>query len=145
MAKKNSYYRVINRKWDSNFEKKLFEGCLSHCEYHNKDYTINYTVDHKYYPDFIWSDGTTTYLIEAKGRFEDTAVATKYIWIRDSLPAFYELVFLFQNPPLPMPRSRVRKDGTRQTHKEWADRKGFRWFTEKNIHELFEGDKDGTE
>ena len=44
-----------------------------------------------------------------------------------------ELVFLFANPSAPMPNSKVRKDGTKRTHGEWATANGFRWFTEETL------------
>jgi len=30
---------------------------------------------------------------------------------------------------VPMPGAGKRKDGTKLTHKEWAELNGFRWFT----------------
>ena len=32
-----------------------------------------------------------------------------------------------------MPNSKVRKDGTKRTHGEWATANGFRWFTEETL------------
>ncbi len=140
MARHNPYWKNINRKFDSKFEEELHLGCLSHCEFHPKE-KIAYTVPRHYHPDFVWeNDKGLTHIIEAKGRFEDTATATKYRHIRDNLPDLSELVFLFQTPKLPMPRAKLRKDGTKQTHQEWADRHNFRWFTIDTIHKLFEED-----
>lgn len=115
--------------YDSWFEYELHTGVLKNCEYHNG--TIGYTQTKLYEPDFIWG----TYLIEAKGRFRDSEEARKYLDIRKSL-IFEELVFLFYDPKTPMPRARRRKDGTKFTMSEWADKNGFRYYTVETITEL---------
>ena len=138
MARSNPFWRKANRDWDSKFEKELQEGVLAHTELHSKEY-IHYSVPKKYKPDFTWIDKDGfTYLIEAKGRFEDNYESSKYKHIRRNLPPLYELVFIFQNPKLPMPRAKVRKDGTKATHSEWADRNDFQWFDKNTIKTLFE-------
>ena len=137
MARSNHFWRRTNRDWDSKFEKELNEGVLSHCEYHNSG-TYEYTISHKYHPDFTWtSPEGVIYLIESKGRFEDTSEASKYRHIRDHLPEGVELVFLFQHPKTAMPRAKLRKDGTKATHCEWAERHKFRWFDKETIKEIF--------
>ena len=128
---------MANRQFDSKFEKELEKGVLSHCEFHPKE-KVEYIVPKKYSPDFKWTDSKGfTYLIEAKGRFEDNYESSKYKHIREQLPENMELVFLFQHPQLPMPRAAVRKDGTKATHSEWATRNEFRWFDKNTIQELF--------
>ena len=77
-------------------------------------------------------------MIEAKGRFMDSAEARKYLFIRDALPFGTELIFLFYNYKTPMPRAKVRKDGTKCTHGEWASKNNFRWFTENTITKILE-------
>jgi hypothetical protein len=72
-------------------------------------------------------------LLEAKGRFWDSAEYSKYVWISQALPDDYELVFLFSDPNAPMPQANLRKDGTKRTHGEWASSKGFRWYSEMSI------------
>ena len=137
LARTNWHWKRVNRDWDSKFEKDLNEGVLSHCDYHSKT-TYEYTIAHKYHPDFTWvSPEGKTYLIESKGRFETSSEASKYIHIRTFLPEDVELVFLFQHATTPMPRARVRKDGTKATHSEWAGKRDFRWFTKETIGELF--------
>ena len=128
---------MANKQFDSKFEKELNKGVLSHCEFHPKE-KVEYVVPKKYSPDFKWTDSKGfTYLIEAKGRFEDNYESSKYKHIREQLPENTELVFLFQTPKLPMPRAAVRKDGTKATHSEWATRNEFRWFDKNTIQELF--------
>lgn len=90
-------------------------------------------TSHTYTPDFmIEMDGGLIY-IESKARFRDMAEANKYIYIRHSLNIFDELVFLFLKPDLPMPNAKVRKDGSKRSHADWAEANNFRWFTEKTI------------
>ena len=74
-------------------------------------------------------------MLEAKGRFWDNAEFSKYIWIDKALPDNYELVFLFAEPNAPMPQAKRRKDGTKRSHAEWADSKGFRWYSEFSFPE----------
>jgi len=42
-------------------------------------------------------------------------------------------VFLFSNPSAPMPSAKLRKDGTKRSHAEWAEKNGFRWFSEDSL------------
>lgn len=127
-----------NRKWmagaakaDSKWEGKLRDTLLSECDYHGGK--IPYFVEHTYEPDFT----SGNIIIEAKGRFRERSEATKYIWVRNSLEGSgRELVFLFYNPYTAFPHAKVRKNGTKMTHAEWADKNGFRWFTEQTIKEI---------
>ena len=66
----------------------------------------------------------------------DSTEAAKYVWIRKRLKKNEELVFLFMKPNTPMPHARKRKDGTKRTHAEWAEKNNFRWFTEETIKEI---------
>ena len=123
----NGHWKQTVRKSDSKWEEKLRVGCL-----------IPYVIERKYHPDFKMKIGDKTILIEAKGFFAETNEATKYKHVRDHLPEDYELVFLFMRSTTPMPRAKVKKDGTKTTMADWADRNDFRWYTEDNIHELWE-------
>ena len=113
--------------YDSGFERKLHSTVLKHWQHHGDQ--VSYVVEHKYEPDFVRKFGEQTILIEAKGRFWDHAEYTKYVWIKKVLPANTELVFLFDNPDLPMPMAKKRKDGTKRSHSEWAESRKFRWYT----------------
>ena len=132
----NGHWKQTVRKSDSKWEEKLRVGCLKHTEHHPD--TIPYVIERKYHPDFKMQIGDKTILIEAKGWFAETNEATKYKHVRDHLPEDYELVFLFMRSTTPMPRAKVKKDGTKTTMADWADRNDFRWYTEDNIHELWE-------
>lgn len=128
--KPNNAWRNQYRGADSKWEGELSKGLLQNCEFHPGK--VEYMVEHTYTPDFKQGN----ILIEAKGRFMDSAEARKYIWIRKALPPGEELVFLFYNYKTPMPHSKARKDGTKFTHAEWATKNNFRWFTENTITKI---------
>lgn len=113
--------------YDSLLEKNLHEGKLSTCRFHDKNDKVKYIVPHTYEPDFCTEVEEKTYLIESKGRFQTSAEASKYIHIRSVLDEEkQELVFLWDKKGTFMPGSRKRKDGTRATNEEWAEKHGFR-------------------
>ena len=118
-------------KFHSKFEKELFY-LLSGCAYHTDD-RIKYEIPKVYEPDFIYRTKSNTIYIEAKGRFRTSEEARKYVHISKRLRQKEKLVFLFQNPNTPMPGSRRRKDGTRFTMEEWANRHGFKWYTIETV------------
>jgi predicted nuclease of restriction endonuclease-like RecB superfamily len=95
--------------------------------------TVPYVQYKNYEPDFILTTGKKTIYIEAKGRFRDKAEARKYVDVKASLPKDCELIFIFQRPSTPMPHSKVRKDGTRFTHANWADKHGFRYYAADDL------------
>lgn len=113
--------------YDSLLEMDLHNGVLKGIEHHPEK--IPYVSEHFYTPDFKFEN----IYIEVKGRFQDTSEASKYKWVRKALPPGKELVFLFANPHLPFPFSKIRKDGTKMTHGEWATLNNFRWFTQETI------------
>ena len=112
--------------YDSLLEKQLHETVLKDCRFHAKEDKIEYTVSHTYEPDFVYEKDDKTFLIETKGRFQDNAEARKYLFIREVLNEDTELVFVWQKAKTAFPFSKKRKDGTRATHEEWADKNGFR-------------------
>ena len=98
---------------------------LTACDY--EPCRVWYTWEAEYIPDFVPRADPTTF-IEAKGRFRTRQEARKYQAVQKSNPEI-EIVFVFMNPYVPMPGAGKRKDGTKLTHKEWAELNGFRWFT----------------
>ena len=116
--------------YDSWFEYDLHNEQLTACDFHTVK--IPYVQQKTYKPDFMYYKGDHTTYIEAKGRFRTSAEARKYVDVSNGFdPEFDELVFLFFNPNLPMPNAKRRKDGTKQTHGEWAERNGFRYYSPK--------------
>ena len=111
---------------DSKLELELSK-VMTNCEW--KPESLNYIIEKTYHPDARYKKT----LIEVKGRFRTTDEAKKYIWIRDHLEEGYELVFVFSNPYTAMPRARSRKDGTKRSHADWADKHGFTWYDKHNI------------
>jgi hypothetical protein len=131
MAQQGRYFRprpkaLLGTPYDSMLEKRLHEGALKDFEHHTEK--IPYVWPHTYEPDFVLDD----LIIESKGYFQDRADCSKYLWIRESLTGFQELVFIFENPDKEMHFQNKRKDGSKMTHGEWCDKNDFRYYSEKN-------------
>ena len=119
--------------YDSKWEAALHKRLLDSWDLHTQE--VPYIVEHKYNPDFVKVIDGKTILVEAKGRFWDYQEYNKYIWIKKALPKDYELVFLFASPSAPMPYARRRRDGTKFSHAEWAEKNKFKWYSEKTFPE----------
>lgn len=74
--------------------------------------------------------------MEIKGYFQDSAEAAKYKWVRDSLGDGEELVFVFENPNKALHFLSKRKDGSKQSMAEWAERNNFKWYTLESFEEV---------
>lgn len=115
-------------RWEGMLRDTIFKDWVHQAE------KVPYVIEHNYTPDFELSN----ILIESKGRFREPAEAAKYKHIRTSLEGSgRELIFVFYNPSTPMPFARKRKDGTKQSHAEWAEKNDFRWYTVETVKELF--------
>lgn len=121
---------VKGTDYDSTMEKRLHEGALAGAEHHPE--RIKYVWEHKYEPDFRVGN----IIVECKGYFMDRADCTKYNWVRKALPEGVELVFCFETPQKGIHFQPKRQDGSRMTHAEWAEKNGFRWFSEQTIGEI---------
>ena len=133
--KKRPVEKGIPKGYDSKWESELHNTVLKGWKLHTSK--LNYVVEHSYTPDFIKVINNKTILIEAKGRFWDHAEYSKYIWIKKSLPKNTELIFLFASPHAAMPGAKKRKDGTKFSHSEWAEKNKFKWYSEKSFKETF--------
>lgn len=129
-------YRPKKRKkktypkgYDSGLEYDLHKSVLSSWSHHPD--RIPYVSKHTYEPDFVKVVGGKTIYIEVKGRFRDSKEAKKYIDVREVLGDKEELVFIFSDANKPMPNAKKRKDGTKHTHGEWADKNNFRYYCNK--------------
>lgn len=121
--------------YDSMVEKELHEGCLKDTNFHPAK--IDYVSHHKYEPDFSHRDSDgIEWLIEAKSIFNDSKEASKYRWIKESLDEDQILVFVFEKPHQAIHWQKKRKDGTKMTYAEWAEKQGFMWFTKDTIHKI---------
>lgn len=111
-------------KFEVDLKKKL-----KACKY--EPFKVAYTWEAEYIPDFVPIDNTNI-LIEAKGRFRTRQEAKKYVAVRNCNPEV-EIVFVFMNPRAPMPGAKRRKDGTKLTHGEWAEKNNFTYYTIRNL------------
>lgn len=139
MAVQGRYFRprdttLKGTGYDSKLEQRLHEGPLNGAQHHSVK--VPYNWEHTYEPDFVvLADGITT-LVECKGYFMDRDDATKYVWVRKSLPEDHRLVFCFESPHKPIHFQSKRKDGSKMTHAEWAEKNDFLWFSENSINEV---------
>lgn len=118
-------------KFDSKLEQRVY-AVLKNCKYHPSD-RIQYKIPKVYEPDFVYYGRHKTIWIEVKGRFRTSEEARKYVYAAKALGSKEELVFIFQKPNTPMPGARRRRNGTKYTMQEWADKHGFRWFTVETV------------
>ena len=141
--------RKVPVGYDSCLEYDLHNNELDGWNYHPTE-RVSYAVPSTYEPDFVtevkWnedcicSEGRCTHclktiLVEVKGRFRTRQEATKYIYVRQSLEEEtnqtgkeQELIFLFQDAKKAMPFAGKRKDGTKQSHGEWATKNSFTYY-----------------
>jgi|TARA_R100000149_G_scaffold66323_2_gene44508 hypothetical protein len=154
MSQRKKKSKKVPTGYDSKLEYDLHKNELKHLTYHPEE-RINYVTTHSYEPDFVTEicldkdcscakgrrcTRTKTILVEVKGRFRERKEASKYIAVRESLSQEAqatgnegqakqkELIFLFQDADKPMPNAQRRKDGTKQSHGEWAEKNGFRFY-----------------
>ena len=123
----------VPKGYDSLWEYDIHQTILKDWKHHWD--TIKYVVHNKYEADFVKEFDGKIVLLEAKGRFWDYAEYSKYVHIREALPDYMELVFLFQKPFSAMPGAKVRKDGTKRTHAESAEINNFTWYSEETLPE----------
>lgn len=117
--------------YDSMLEKTLHDTKLAPCKFHDKDDYVKYIVPHTYEPDFSIEKGGMKFLLETKGRFNDSSEARKYLFVREALDEEKsELVFIFQKAKTRFPFARKRKDGTYATQEEWCEKHGFRYWVQ---------------
>lgn len=146
MARKKRYFEkkpdsLKGTGYDSMLEKNLHEDKLAAARFHDRRDRISYTIPHTYEPDFVIEKGDKKFIIETKGRFRDSQEARKYLFVREVLKDNEELVFIFQDPTKPMPFAQKRKDGTKRSHGEWAEKNGFRYWSQISFKEEFLYDK----
>jgi len=115
--------------YDSGLEYDLHKGALKGWDHHTTK--IPYVSKHTYQPDFVKKVGDTNLILEVKGRFRDSGEAAKYVFVREVLKDDEELIFIFEDSCKPMPFAKRRKDGTKFTHGEWAEKNNFRYYCYK--------------
>lgn len=94
-------------------------------------------MEHQYNPDFVWDSPQGKIYIEIKGYFQDSSEASKYKWVKEALGDNEELIFIFEDPDKALHYLCKRKDGSKMTMAQWAEKNGFRWFTIESFKEVF--------
>lgn len=139
MAKQGRFFRpkdksLIGSPYDSLLEKRIHTA-IPKLKHHEQK--VDYVRYHKYEPDFVFEKEGITYLVEAKGYFQDAAELGKYVPIRDALEDGQELIFVFEKPEKAIHFQATRKDGTKTSHREWCEKKGFKAYSEGEFLEAF--------
>lgn len=98
-------------------------------EYEYEPHTIPYTVERKYVPD-LYVNGK---YIEIKGYFRQDA-QRKMKAVKSQHPEL-DIRFLFQRGDSTIQGAKARKDGSKMTCGEWADRNDFLWAEGEKIPE----------
>jgi predicted nuclease of restriction endonuclease-like RecB superfamily len=129
---------LLGTKWDSTTEKEVEQRYGDSHRLTFKGVKVPYTIPHVYNPDFTLTHEAGTTYVEVKGYFQDSAEAAKYKWVREALAEGEELVFIFENPNKTLHFLSKRKDGTKQSMAEWADRNKFKWYTLESFKEVFD-------
>ena len=90
---------------------------------------VDYIVQRKYTPDFVYERNGQTYLIECKGYFR-SGDTQKYRSIAKSLPWTSELIFVLMKPD-----QKVSKN-TKNTMAQWCDKNSILWYNIDTLKEL---------
>lgn len=143
MSKQGRFFRnkpkeLLGTPYDSMTEKRLHDGPFKDLEFHTKK--VPYVIEHNYSPDFIYTtDDGIEFLIEVKGYFQDSSETQKYKWIVKSLEEHQILVLVLENPETKLHWLKVRKDGTKMTMREWAEKQGIMWVSEDEAGNILKG------
>ncbi len=129
-VKKSLTQRQVAEKYGfrSGLEEKVAADLRSRgVEFSFEAEKVHYRIpesNHVYTPDFIIRTRTGKKIVlETKGRFmlEDRQ---KHLFIKEQYPEL-DLRFLFQSP-----NAKICK-GSRTTYKEWAEKHGFKWASNR--------------
>jgi hypothetical protein len=98
-------------------------------QFQYEPHNLPYTVERQYYPDLLVGD----IYIELKGFFRQDA-QRKMKAVKAQHPDL-DIRFLFQRASSPVHGAKKRKDGSKMTCAEWADRYGFVWAEGEQVPE----------
>lgn len=124
--------------YDSKFERQLHTGILAQFKLH--PYTEEFIRKTVYTPDLTLIVKDYEYILELKG-YIYTSEGCKKIkdyreHINKSKTLTRELILVFQDPNKVFKWKQKRKDGTKMSLCQWADKNKFRWFTYDSIFML---------
>lgn len=125
MSKSTKNYGIYRSGLEKKFAELTPRGMFKF-----EPFTIPYTIERNYKPDFVFDD----YLIECKGYFR-VGDTQKYTSIKRCL-MFQELIFVLSDP-----NKKLRK-GAKMTMGQWCDKEGFKYFTLQTIDDLLKYIKD---
>ena len=129
IKKKNNLANSLG-KYDSKFEIELHDGLFQTWDYHPTQ--LPYIIEKTYEPDFVKEIDGVQFLCEIKGVFFDSTEAKKYKEIVKHLAPNQVFFFVFKDSNKHLLWSKRRKDGTKMSHGEWADKNDFIYFDVKS-------------
>jgi hypothetical protein len=122
--------KSLMSKLKGTFEERVIGNLESRgVQYQYEPHTVPYTVERKYIPDLYISGK----YVECKGYFRQDA-QRKMKAVKSQHPDL-DIRFLFQRGDSPIQGAKKRKDGSKMTCGEWADRNGFVWAEGETIPE----------
>ncbi len=92
-------------------------------------FQVDYRIERKYTPDFVYERNGRAFLIECKGYFR-AGDTQKYRSISNCLAPSQELIFVLMKP-----NQKVSKS-TKRTMAEWCDNNGILWYNIDTLKEL---------
>ncbi len=112
------------------FEQKVMSNLTAQgVEFEFEPHSLPYSVTRDYIPDLLIGE----MYIEIKGYFRQDA-QRKMRAVKKQHPT-KDIRFLFQRAEATIQGAKKRKDGTKMTCREWADRYGFLWAEGERIPE----------
>ena len=110
------------------FEQKVMSNLTAKgVEFTFEPHSLPYSVERSYIPDLLIGE----VYIEIKGYFRQDA-QRKMRAVKKQHPE-KDIRFLFQKANATIQGAKKRKDGSKMTCKEWADRYGFQWTEGEEI------------
>jgi uncharacterized protein YueI len=96
--------------------------------YEYEPHSLSYKVERQYIPDLLVNGRL---YVELKGFFRQDS-QRKMKAVKSQHPTL-DIRFLFQRASSPVHGAKKRKDGTKMTCAEWAERYGFEWAEGEEI------------
>ena len=112
-----------------NRKSKKFPKQLQPYGFSYEPWQIEYRIERKYTPDFVYERNGKTYLIECKGYFR-SGDTQKYRSVARCLPETHELIFVLMKP-----NQKVSKS-TKNTMAQWCDKNRILWYNIDTLKEL---------
>jgi hypothetical protein len=115
-------------KFRSGFEEDVAQK-LQPFGFSYEPFQVDYRIERRYTPDFVYERNGRAYLIECKGYFR-AGDTQKYRAVSNCLTESQELIFVLMKP-----NQKVSKS-TKLTMAEWCDKHNILWYNIDTLKEL---------